>query len=110
MELRPEARWATKGRWLTLGVTSTLEDYWQRSAPQVEDSRIEPVQTHSRSSRIDSVAKFISAVLSSLRRPLVARHALPLFLYDTPLFPHTGWLTGPNPSEEMAPPLPPCTT
>ena len=54
--------------------------------------------------------EFISAVLSSLRRPLVARHALPLFLYDTPLFPHTGWLTGPNPSEEMAPPLPPCTT
>ena len=33
--------------------------------------------------------EFVAAVLSSLRKPLVARHALPLFLYDTPLFPLT---------------------
>ena len=39
-ELRKEARWATKGHWLTLGVTSTFADYWRRSAPQVEDSRL----------------------------------------------------------------------
>ena len=33
--------------------------------------------------------EFVAAVLAGLRRPLVARHALPLFLYDQPLFPHT---------------------
>ena len=33
--------------------------------------------------------EFVAAVLGSLRQPLVARHALPLFLYDQPLFPHT---------------------
>ena len=33
--------------------------------------------------------EFVAAVLDGLRRPLVARHALPLFLYDQPLFPHT---------------------
>ena len=33
--------------------------------------------------------EFVAAVLDSLRQPLVARHALPLFLYDQPLFPHT---------------------
>jgi hypothetical protein len=34
-------------------------------------------------------AEFVQAVLDSLSRPLVARHALPLFLYDAPLLPHT---------------------
>ena len=33
--------------------------------------------------------EFVAAVLAGLRQPLVARHALPLFLYDQPLFPHT---------------------
>ena len=33
--------------------------------------------------------EFIQAVLASLRLPLVGRHALPLFLYDQPLFPHS---------------------
>lgn len=33
--------------------------------------------------------EYVAAVLSSLRRPLEARHALPLFLYDAPLLPHT---------------------
>ena len=32
---------------------------------------------------------FIAAVLSSLSKPLVARHSLPLFLFNQPLFPHT---------------------
>lgn len=32
---------------------------------------------------------FVRAVLASLNQPLVARHALPLFQYDSPLFPHT---------------------
>ena len=34
-------------------------------------------------------SEFESAVVASLRSPLVGRHALPLFLYDQPLFPHT---------------------
>jgi len=34
-------------------------------------------------------SEYVEAVLASLAKPLVARHALPLFLYDTPLFPHT---------------------
>lgn len=34
-------------------------------------------------------SEFESAVVASLRNPLVGRHALPLFLYDAPLFPHT---------------------
>ena len=33
--------------------------------------------------------EFVDAVMGSLRQPLVGRHALPLFLYDAPLMPHT---------------------
>lgn len=33
--------------------------------------------------------EFIDAVLTSLRQPIVGRHALPLFLYTAPLMPHT---------------------
>ena len=33
--------------------------------------------------------EFVRAVYASLRKPLVGRHALPLFLYNTPLFPHS---------------------
>ena len=33
--------------------------------------------------------EFVDAVLSNLWRPLVGRHSLPLFLYDSPLMPHT---------------------
>ena len=33
--------------------------------------------------------EFVDAVMTSLRRPLEGRHALPLFLFDMPLFPHT---------------------
>ena len=33
--------------------------------------------------------QFVQAVVESLVQPLVARHALPLFLYDSPLFPQT---------------------
>ena len=32
---------------------------------------------------------FIAAILSSLSKPLVARHSLPLFLFNQPLFPYT---------------------
>ena len=33
--------------------------------------------------------EFIEAVMTSLGKPLVGRHALPLFLHDAPLMPHT---------------------
>jgi hypothetical protein len=34
-------------------------------------------------------SEYVRAVMASLSRPLVGRHALPLFVYDAPLFPHT---------------------
>ena len=34
-------------------------------------------------------SEFVRAVLTSTQLPLVGRHALPLFLYDAPLLPHT---------------------
>ena len=33
--------------------------------------------------------EYVEAIFSSLHKPLVGRHGLPLFLYDAPLFPHT---------------------
>lgn len=39
-------------------------------------------------------AEYVQAVVASLSSPLIGRHALPLFLYNQPLFPHT--LTGLN--------------